>query len=441
MEKKYPVLKCNEEFWNEIKPVLESFGITKFNSDFDNFENPNFNRYTFIVTNYDSYYSNIFKLGLVDNPTINNDNSLRYLVNTKEEFLSAVAKLLGKEYPIKEETKQFNGIVKYPYIKCTQKLYNRIKNILENVGYNTKCVDKITEVANELVINYANNFGYVANLIEDYVDSTNRYRCSNIREFLTKVCELKGFEVSYVDFVSNDDAENHYFRYILDKDNKTITIHETKEDKDECSATITLKKQCRKKNKIENYVVSCDPAIGESSTVVTTIPVKGNDFDKDKGSDLDIDKSMENINIADKLRHCKQGTKLYHLMFGEVEFDNLDKDDYINIITKDKENNFSDYTVNQFGQYCSSYPDGECLLFPSKDNRDWNSFQVLEEGHRVMVSDNAQNWSLRKYYKNNYVYLFSENKVTSNTWSYIVPVEDFDFTAEDITINKEKSII
>lgn len=37
MEKKYPVLKCNEELWNEIKPVLESFGIYKFNC-IDNFE-------------------------------------------------------------------------------------------------------------------------------------------------------------------------------------------------------------------------------------------------------------------------------------------------------------------------------------------------------------------------------------------------------------------
>lgn len=308
--KKYPVLKCNKELWNEIKPVLESFGITNFNINKDVLCGSDKN---YIVSNYGN--SNINEL-LIGNTVYNNDDEVnenyRYLVSTKEKFLSAVAELLGKEY--------------------------------------------------------------------------------------------------------------------------SIAIHETREDKGKCSATITREKQCKKKNKIENYIISCDPAISESTTVVATMPAKGNDFDKDK-------ESIENINIANKLRHCKQGTKLYHLMFGEVEFDNLDEDDYINIITKDKENNFSDYTVNQFGQYCSSYPNGECLLFPSKDNRDWNSFQVLEEGHRVMVSNTAQNWGLRQYYKNKYAYVFDGNKNTSDTWNYIVPVEDFDFTAEDITINKEKSII
>lgn len=303
--KKYPVLKCNEELWNEIKPVLESFGI----ADFDKISFWEINSY--LISNYGYINKDEVSIGNNNYHKTDINGSLRYLVDTKEEFLSAVAKLLGKEY--------------------------------------------------------------------------------------------------------------------------LITIHETREDKGKCSAVITREKQCRKKNKIENYIVSYDPAIGESSTVIATMPAKGNDFDKDK-------ESMENINIANKLRYCKQGTKLYHLMFGEVEFDNLDEDDYINIITKDKENNFSDYTVNQFGQYCSSYPDGECLLFPSKDNRDWNSFQVLEEGHRVMCSNDAVRWELREYININTANVINNKDIAVN-WCFVVPIEDFDFTAEDITINKEKSIV
>lgn len=435
MEKKYPVIKCDEELWNEIKPVLKSFDIDNFHIYHDALNQKN----NYIVSNYGN--SNVNEL-IIGNTIYNNDKeatvNYRYLVDTKEEFLSAVAKLLGKEYPSKEQIVD----TKYPYIKCTQQLYDKIKDILKVVGYEERNTDAITFdfVHNPyLVIDYLDVFGDISNIKDITKPTDSRYECSDIREFLTKVCELKGFEVSYVDFVGDDDAENHYFKYVLDKDNNLITIHETKEDKSECSAAVTREKQRKKKNKIENYVVSYNPATGESSTVVANMPVKGNDFDKDKGSDLDIDKPMEKINIADKLRHCKQGTKLYHLMFGEVEFDSLDEDDYINIITKDKENNFSDYIVNQFGQYCSSYPNGECLLFPSKDNRDWNNFQVLEKGHRVMVSDDCIDWKLREFIGE--IYASPINGHGTNNWNFIVPVEDFDFLAKDITINKEKSIV
>lgn len=103
MEKKYPVLKCNEELWAEIKPVLESFGITDFSSIGDS-KTSKFNEYPFLISNYSRNSSEEFCIGNIDTPEINEYGSLRYLVNTKEEFLSAVAKLLGKEYPIKEET-------------------------------------------------------------------------------------------------------------------------------------------------------------------------------------------------------------------------------------------------------------------------------------------------------------------------------------------------
>lgn len=441
MEKKYPVLKCNEELWAEIKPVLESFGITDFSSIGDS-KTSKFNEYPFLISNYGRSYSEEFCIGNIDTPEINEYGSLRYLVNTKEEFLSAVAKLLGKEYPIKEETEQFNGAIKYPYIKCTQRLYDRIKDILEIVGYNTIYVDKITEDANELVINYADNFGDVTNLLENCANSNNRYECSNIRDFLTAACKLKDFEVYYIDNTEDNNSENHYFGYCINKEDKTISIYENFEEGGLqaiiVEKSVVPKKKFKKKK--ENYVVSYDPAVGESSTVVATIPAKGNDFDKDKGSDLDIDKLMEKINIADKLKHCKKGTKLYSPLFGEVEFENVD--DKIEIIVHTDEEEIYKAYFEKDGKYYMLYKDAECLLFPSKDNRDWNNFQVLKSGHHVMVSDDAHDWCLRLYVTDNKTIHFnSDDDKDEMTWKYIVPVEDFDFTAEDITINKEKSII
>lgn len=148
---------------------------------------------------------------------------------------------------------------------------------------------------------------------------------------------------------------------------------------------------------------------------------------------------MEKINIAKKLKHCKKGIKLYHLMFGEVEFYSITDNNKIVILISDINDSKETYFVEYDGTYYSNYPNGECLLFPSKYNRDWNTFQLLEEGHRVMVSDTGDLWSLQEYYKDNQVkYLCSNDFIC---WKYIVPIEDFDFTAEDITINKERSIV
>lgn len=426
MEKKYPVLKCNEELWNEIKPVLESFGINNFEWIY------NFEKYPFLISNYGFCDKDELVIGNITYDEIYKPNSIRYIVNTKEEFLSAVAKLLGKEYLIKEQSSE----IKYPYIICTQQLYDRIKDILKTVGYEEDNINNFDGTEIFLIINYKGRFGHISNVNINYITSHNRYQCNTIKEFLTVACELQGFKVIYNTFVTDDNAENHYFKYVID--NNVIEINEIREDKGECSATVIRKKQWSKKLEKKDMVVSYDPTIGKDNTVVATMPAKSNDFDKNKGSDLDIDKPMEKINIADKLKHCKKGTKLYHLMFGEVEFDGIDNDD-IFVITTNKDDEKGRYYVNSFGLYDVNYPNGECLLFPSKDNRDWNNFQVLEEGHRVMCSDDALCWGLAIYVKDNIVKTFTKN--TKCYWKYIVPAEDFDFTAEDITINKEKSIV
>lgn len=394
MEKKYPVLECNKELWNEIKPVLESFGITDFNVV------PNWNNNIYLISNYGYIDKNEIFIGNDKSSKINHKSSLRYLVNTKEEFLSAIAKLLGKEYPIKEQSSE----AKYPCIKCTQQLHDKIKDILKIIGYKES---EFTDFKNDniLVINLADKFGQMSNISIDNINCYNRYLCSNIQEFLTKACELKGYMVSYINNTHCNDAENHYFGYCANNETKTIGIYENAEE-----------------GGLQAIVV-------EKSVVPK----------KKKENDLNINKDMEKINIADKLKYCKKGTKLYSPLFGEVEFENVD--DKIEIIVHTDEEEIYKAFFEKDGKYYIIYKDTECLLFPSKDNRNWNDFQVLEEGHRVMVSDNGENWSLKKYYMDDEAYRFSDDADSCNSHIYIVPVENFDFTAEDITINKEKSIV
>ena len=82
------------------------------------------------------------------------------------------------------------------------------------------------------------------------------------------------------------------------------------------------------------------------------------------------------INVAEKLKDCPKGTKLYSPLFGEVELVRIDmKNPSVSIIIRTLYNG-SPYSTAIFtaeGKWCG-IEQSECLLFPSKDNRDWNKF-------------------------------------------------------------------
>lgn len=79
-----------------------------------------------------------------------------------------------------------------------------------------------------------------------------------------------------------------------------------------------------------------------------------------------------NIDLTEILKDCKEGTKLYCTLLGEVEFVCI-KDDckVTQIVVCDKYTD--EYKFTKEGKYYN-VEDGECLLFPSKDQRDWSKF-------------------------------------------------------------------
>lgn len=85
---------------------------------------------------------------------------------------------------------------------------------------------------------------------------------------------------------------------------------------------------------------------------------------------------MENnkINIAEILKDCPKGTKLYSPIFGNVSFEKLiDNVVYpIHVVgQKSRQIYFSEYGLYIADDSCS---DAECQLFPSREVRDWNKF-------------------------------------------------------------------
>lgn len=83
------------------------------------------------------------------------------------------------------------------------------------------------------------------------------------------------------------------------------------------------------------------------------------------------------MNIAEILKKCPKGTKLYSPLFGEVEFVKVKYGESyaIHCITKDEA---LDYFTSDGRLYCD-FPDAECVLFPSKDQRDWSKFIVPDK--------------------------------------------------------------
>lgn len=85
---------------------------------------------------------------------------------------------------------------------------------------------------------------------------------------------------------------------------------------------------------------------------------------------------MKTVNLIETLKDAPKGIKLYSPLFGDVEFlgiKNIKCSQFIKIKVKKL---FDEVLFTSSGQFLADFEDAEPLLFPSKDNRDWNSFKI-----------------------------------------------------------------
>lgn len=83
------------------------------------------------------------------------------------------------------------------------------------------------------------------------------------------------------------------------------------------------------------------------------------------------------MNIAEILKKCPKGTKLYSPIYGELELEEVKNEQNFSIYCITKKRELDAFTRE--GRIYSDYPDAECVLFPSKDQRDWNKFIVPDQ--------------------------------------------------------------
>lgn len=84
----------------------------------------------------------------------------------------------------------------------------------------------------------------------------------------------------------------------------------------------------------------------------------------------------ENIDLTKILKNCPVGTEFYHLIYDKVYFFGIDlKDIYYPIHLSNCKDYMTNITLTENGKHLAGF-DGECMLFPSKDQRDWSKFSA-----------------------------------------------------------------
>ena len=115
----------------------------------------------------------------------------------------------------------------------------------------------------------------------------------------------------------------------------------------------------------------------------------------------------ENLNLVEILKDCPSGTKLYSPIFGEVEFEEAYNDAIYPIVVKTKTNPIEGECTEEIRSFSSSGMldlsfNGECMLFPSKDQRDWSKLKpkkskfdpnTLNPFDRVLARNDREDWN------------------------------------------------
>ena len=137
----------------------------------------------------------------------------------------------------------------------------------------------------------------------------------------------------------------------------------------------------------------------------------------------------ENINLCEILKDCGS-IKLYSSIFGDVELTAVyseltefpikvtSKDCYIQSFRKD-------------GKYYDG--GGECVLFPSKEQRDWSKFErpipidtPVMVNHIELVDNDLGSWKVAYYKGNNTVSFYKDSRIITE-YTVIISTDKFDF--------------
>lgn len=127
--------------------------------------------------------------------------------------------------------------------------------------------------------------------------------------------------------------------------------------------------------------------------------------------------------IAEILRNKPQGIKLYSPIFGNCTFCYV-KDESSDICVRRPYNEVSYFNFD--GVY---HTGGECLLFPSKEMRDWSRF-AWKKGDVLVSNDGGTEVIFDKWYDDTYTNFYCKHYLNSENENKIVYYQEFLCTTE-----------
>ena len=141
----------------------------------------------------------------------------------------------------------------------------------------------------------------------------------------------------------------------------------------------------------------------------------------------------KDIDLSEILENCPKGFELYSPICGSCKFYGIDGFFKHLVCVTHKDGSF--YMFTKEGYLYDGYDDAECLLFPSKDQRDWSKFttpwikkerfdpKTLKPFDRVLV----RNSKIEKWRCNHFSYFNEGNEcpyVTFISYKFCVPYND-----------------
>ena len=129
------------------------------------------------------------------------------------------------------------------------------------------------------------------------------------------------------------------------------------------------------------------------------------------------------INIAEILKDKPVGIKLYSSTFGYIKFNGIHKD---KVYFYSEDTNL--HSIKPNGKI---YDDGECVVFPSKEMRDWRKFEW--KNGDVLVNSSGFKLLFDRWSNDDYTRFFGKVNILEDSFSY--ETEKYTLAAKEETLD------
>ena len=146
----------------------------------------------------------------------------------------------------------------------------------------------------------------------------------------------------------------------------------------------------------------------------------------------------QKLNIAKILKDKPRGTKLYSMIHGKCSFEAVTDEIFkINFCT-------SKFGLTQSGEctlikFGNMYDGGECIIFPSKEMRDWEKFS-WKKGDVLISNDGSIEVIFDKWYDDTYTSFYCKHYLNSEDKNKIVYYEEFLCTTARYSLEDKDTI-